>query len=102
MGTTAVAAILQLPLPKRIEAVEAIWESIAADPLPLTDAQRRELDARLDADERDLHTRASWEAVRERASRPHHGFTPTQNVSIATNFQFMGEEKGNWTYLIRF
>jgi|HubBroStandDraft_6_1064221.scaffolds.fasta_scaffold637790_1 putative addiction module component (TIGR02574 family) len=73
MGT-AVAAVLQLPLPERIEAVEAIWESIAADPaaatLPLSDAQRRELDARLDADERDPQAGASWEVVRERVRRP--------------------------------
>jgi putative addiction module component (TIGR02574 family) len=69
----AVADILQLPLADRIEAVEAIWESIAADPaganLPLSDAQQRELDVRLDAHDRDPKAGASWEIVRERVRR---------------------------------
>jgi putative addiction module component (TIGR02574 family) len=69
----AVAAILQLPLADRIEAVKAIWESIGADvtgaSLPLPDAQRRELDARLDVFDSDPRGGEPWATVRERVGR---------------------------------
>jgi putative addiction module component (TIGR02574 family) len=44
------AKLLDLPLEKRIKLVEDLWDSIAADQrkLPLTEAQRLELDSRLD------------------------------------------------------
>jgi putative addiction module component (TIGR02574 family) len=44
-----------LPLEERIRLVEDLWDSIAADQdsLPLTEAQRIELDRRLDAYEAD-------------------------------------------------
>ncbi len=40
-----------LPIVERIQLVEDLWDSIASDQgvLPLTDAQRVELDRRLDA-----------------------------------------------------
>ena len=40
-----------LPIVERIQLVEDLWDSIASDQgvLPLTDAQRIELDRRLDA-----------------------------------------------------
>ena len=40
-----------LPIVERIQLVEDLWDSIASDQnaLPLTDAQRTELDRRLDA-----------------------------------------------------
>ncbi len=49
------SSILKLPLEDRIRLVEDIWDSIAAEQssLELTDAQRMELDKRLDAYERD-------------------------------------------------
>jgi putative addiction module component (TIGR02574 family) len=65
----AVAAILQLPLADRIEAVKAIWESIGDVSAPLSEAQRGELDARLDAYDRDPQGGESWETVRERVCR---------------------------------
>jgi putative addiction module component (TIGR02574 family) len=45
----------ELPLDERIKLVEELWDSIAADQkaLPLTPAQRAELDRRLDAYELD-------------------------------------------------
>ena len=45
----------QLPLDERIKLVEDLWDSIAADQeaLPLTPAQKAELDRRLDAYEVD-------------------------------------------------
>jgi putative addiction module component (TIGR02574 family) len=55
-----------LPVDERIRLVEDLWDSIAADQsaLPLTDAQRRELDSRLDAYEADQDPgRPAGEAV---------------------------------------
>lgn len=47
--------LLKLPLEERIRLVEDLWDSIAYESatLPLNDAQRDELDRRLDAYERD-------------------------------------------------
>ena len=43
--------ILQLSVPERLQWVEAIWDSIANEPksFSLTDAQRAELDRRMEA-----------------------------------------------------
>ena len=43
--------VLKLPVDERLKLVESIWNSIAEfpDSLELTDAQREELDRRLDA-----------------------------------------------------
>jgi len=50
MGDSEVAKILKLPVEERLRLIETIWDSISADPssVPLTDAQREELDRRLD------------------------------------------------------
>ena len=47
--------IRELPLDERIKLVEDLWDSIAAEQgaLPLTDAQKAELDRRLEAYARD-------------------------------------------------
>ena len=49
------SSILKLPIKERIRLVEDIWDSIAADQLALdlTQAQKAELDRRLDAFEKD-------------------------------------------------
>ena len=51
----SMSSILKLPLEDRIRLVEDIWDSIAAEQssLNLTDAQRIELNRRLDAYEKD-------------------------------------------------
>jgi putative addiction module component (TIGR02574 family) len=58
--------ILRLPLEERLDLVERIWDSIAADQagLPLDETHRRELDRRLDepASGRAL----TWEEVQQR------------------------------------
>ncbi len=48
-------SVMDLPVEQRIRLVEDLWDSIAAEQsvLPLTDAQRAELDRRLDAFEID-------------------------------------------------
>ena len=49
------AKLKELPVDERIKVVEDLWDSIAAEQkaLPLTPAQRKELDRRLDAYELD-------------------------------------------------
>jgi putative addiction module component (TIGR02574 family) len=49
------SALRELPIEQRMQLVEDLWDSIAADQkaLPLTDWQRTELDRRLDTYEAD-------------------------------------------------
>ena len=53
--TTMKSDLRELPLDERIQLVEDLWDSIAADQnaFPLTPEQRAELDRRLDAYEAD-------------------------------------------------
>lgn len=57
----------RLPVEERLALVEELWDSIAADnePIPLTEAQRAELDRRLAEVEADPTAGASWEQVRD-------------------------------------
>ncbi len=68
---TKLAELLELSAAERILLVEDLWDSIAASPesVPVTDAQRRELDARLAACERDPQAGCDWEAVKNRISK---------------------------------
>jgi putative addiction module component (TIGR02574 family) len=63
--------LFELSAAERILLVEELWDSIASTPesVPLTDAQRRELDSRLAARERDPQTGADWDAVKQRVKR---------------------------------
>ena len=65
-----IADLLELSVAERIQLVEDLWDSIAAVPeaLPLTDAQREELDRRLDAYHRDPSAGSPWEEV-QRSTR---------------------------------
>jgi len=63
-------APLQRPVPERIELAMALWDSIAEpelqDQLPLTDAQKAELDRRLAEHDRDPSRGIPWEEVQRR------------------------------------
>ncbi|MBV9506098.1 MAG: addiction module protein [Acidobacteriia bacterium] len=65
--------IRNLPAAEKFELLDALWESLEADELTLTDAQRDELDHRLDQYERNPDEVVPWEQVRAgyagRASR---------------------------------
>jgi putative addiction module component (TIGR02574 family) len=63
--------IEQLSVAERVQLVEEIWESIAATPeqLPLTEAQRCELDRRLERHEREPGRTVPWEEVRTKLQR---------------------------------
>jgi putative addiction module component (TIGR02574 family) len=59
---------LELTVSERIQLVKDIWDSIAAVPeaVPLTEAQKEELERRLDAYHKNPDAGSPWEAVRER------------------------------------
>lgn len=68
MTTTALAEIAQLSISERIQLAEDIWDTIvsAQDELPLPDAQRTEIDRRLQAYRDDPQPSATWQEVRQR------------------------------------
>jgi putative addiction module component (TIGR02574 family) len=49
---------------EKFDLLDAVWESLEADELALTDGQRDELDYRLDQHERNPDEVISWEQVR--------------------------------------
>lgn len=63
--------ILRLTVAERLELVEAIWDSIAADSsgVPLTDAQRSDLEQRISDHYRDPSATQTWSEVREELER---------------------------------
>ena len=67
MSSVAIQEILKLSVAQRLELVEAIWDSIvdAPESLPVTAAQKRELDRRLAEYEKNPDTGRSWEEIRD-------------------------------------
>jgi len=49
---------------EKVELLDAVWESLEADAVSLTDAQRAELDARIARHEQDPSDVLPWEQVR--------------------------------------
>ena len=68
MSTFARKDVLSLSVSERIQLVEDIWDSIAAVPeqVPLSDAQKAELDRRLDAYRENPDEGSPWAQARER------------------------------------
>ena len=56
--------IESLSASEKAELLDAVWESLEADVLSLTDAQRAELDHRIDRHERNSSDVIPWEQVR--------------------------------------
>ena len=71
MSNVPIKELLELSVAERIQLVEDLWDSIAADPEApgLTDSQRSELDRRLDDHAADPEAGRSWAEVRERLYR---------------------------------
>jgi putative addiction module component (TIGR02574 family) len=65
MGKFSAADTLELPVAERLQLVEEIWDTIAVAPeaLPLTDADKRLIDERLEACRRNPEAASSWEEV---------------------------------------
>ena len=68
MSKVSVADLLELSISERIQLVEDIWDSIASIPqsVPLTAAQRDELDRRLEDYRQHPDDGSPWEEVRSR------------------------------------
>jgi len=49
---------------EKVELLDAVWESLEADAVSLTDSQRAELDARIARHEKDPYDVVPWEQVR--------------------------------------
>lgn len=66
--STQLSDILQLTIAERIQLAEDIWDSVAAFPeaLPLTDAQKEELDRRLQAYAENPNEGVSWDELKNR------------------------------------
>jgi len=66
MSMTVIEAAKNLPLPERLELLDALWESIIEegyDP-PLTTAQAEEIDRRLKAHEENPHEVVDWDTIK--------------------------------------
>lgn len=68
MKKVTIADVLAMPVSERILFVEDIWDSIAAAPdtVQLSDAQREELDRRLESYHDNPSGGSPWEEVRAR------------------------------------
>jgi putative addiction module component (TIGR02574 family) len=68
MAKVSLSDVLELPVPERIRFVQAVWDSIAEVPetLPLSEADRLELDRRLDAYYRNPDEGSPWPEVKAR------------------------------------
>ncbi len=71
MGKVARKEILNLSVAERIELIGDLWDSLTEVPeaVPLTKAQRAELDRRLDACRKDPAVGAPWPVVRDRIAK---------------------------------
>jgi len=67
MSSVDIQEILKLSVAERIELVEAIWDSIADAPenLPVTAAQKRELDRRLAEYQKNPGAGRTWGEIRD-------------------------------------
>ena len=63
MGTISVSDLLHLSVAERLQLVEDLWDSIAAQPeaLELTEAQKEELDRRLAEHRADPGSAIPWD-----------------------------------------
>ena len=68
MRPVHIADVLELPVEERLELVGAIWDSLSEVPeaVELTDAQRMELDRRLEAYRLDPSEGSPWSEVKDR------------------------------------
>jgi putative addiction module component (TIGR02574 family) len=68
MEKITISDLLELSMSERIQLVEDLWDSIATVPeaVSLTEAQKEELDRRLDAYHKNPDAGSPWESVKER------------------------------------
>ena len=68
MEKITISDLLELSISERIQLVEDLWDSIATVPeaVSLTEAQKEDLDRRLDAYHKNPDAGSPWESVKER------------------------------------
>lgn len=68
MAAPSLSDLLHLSVAERIQLVEDLWDSLAAEPeaLPLTEAQQQEIDRRLAEHAENPDSAIPWEEVRRR------------------------------------
>lgn len=57
--------LTRLPAPERLWLIEVLWDSLSDADIPLTPAQREELERRLATFDRDRAEAVSWESLKE-------------------------------------
>jgi putative addiction module component (TIGR02574 family) len=69
--STQLTDILQMTIAERIQLAEDIWDSIAAVPeaLPLTDAERQELNRRLEMYQQNPDEGIPWDELKEKVRK---------------------------------
>lgn len=60
--------IEQLTPAERLDLIEQLWDSLSEDDVPISDAQRTELERRLDALDREGPIGVPWEQLRDELS----------------------------------
>ena len=73
MSKVDLSEILRLPVSERIDLVQQIWDSVAADAdaVPVTPEQREELDRRLKEHEENPQDVVEWDEVEKRIRSRH-------------------------------
>jgi putative addiction module component (TIGR02574 family) len=61
--------LARLTPPERLALIAQLWDSLESDRLPLTAAQRSELDCRLETLDRDRREGVSWAALKTELER---------------------------------
>ena len=71
MAKISISDVLNMSVAERILLVEDIWDSVAEFPeeVPLTDAQRDELERRLEAYHKNPKTGSPWNVVKSRLQK---------------------------------
>ena len=71
MTTTVLSSeqIAKLSAQQRLRLIEALWDSLEQDDLPITSAQAAELDRRTETYEQGATTAEPWDVVRKRIER---------------------------------
>ena len=71
MGRVHLAEILELPVGERVKLAQAIWDSVSElpEPFPLSEAERENIDRRLEAYRRDPESTSPWPEVKGRILR---------------------------------
>ena len=66
MDPTKLSDVLKLSVPERVRLVQAIWDSVEAEPeaVPLTATERQELDRRWQAYQREPEGGFTWAEVK--------------------------------------